>query len=183
MHFRLFDTAIGACAIVWSDGGVVGFLLPEAGETAMRGRVARRFAGALEADAPETPEPVAMAVTGVVAHLEGRLDDLAWVALDQSASPLFNRRVYAITRAIPPGRTLTYGEVAAQLGEPGAAQAVGRALGDNPIPLIVPCHRVLAAGGRLHGFSAPGGIETKRRLLEIEGARAGSEPDLFDPRP
>jgi methylated-DNA-[protein]-cysteine S-methyltransferase len=91
--------------------------------------------------------------------------------------PEFHRRVYDVARAIPPGETLSYGEVAARLGEPAAAQAVGRALGRNPFPIVVPCHRVVAANGALHGFSAPGGIETKRRMLAIEGALA---PALFD---
>ena len=90
--------------------------------------------------------------------------------------PEFNRRVYAVTRTVPPGETTSYGEVAARIGEPGAAQAVGRALGQNPFPIVVPCHRVVAADGRLTGFSAPGGIDTKRRMLEIEGATA---PALF----
>ena len=97
--------------------------------------------------------------------------------LDLDGVPEFHRRVYDVARAIPPGETRSYGEVAAALGEPGAAQAVGRALGRNPVPIVVPCHRVLAADGRLHGFSAPGGIETKRRMLALEGAGA---PTLFD---
>jgi methylated-DNA-[protein]-cysteine S-methyltransferase len=178
--FTLFDTAIGACAVVWGERGIAGFLLPEADEAETRRRLAGRFPDAVEGAAPDT---VARAIARVVAHIGGDLDDLAEVELDLERLPLFHRRVYAVARAIPPGKTLTYGEVAARLGEPGAAQAVGRALGDNPIPVIVPCHRVLAAGGKLHGFSAPGGVETKRRLLEIEGARASDEPDLFDPRP
>ena len=177
--FALFDTAVGACALVWGEAGIVGFFLPEGDEARTRERVARRFPDAREAPAPQV---CAEAVTTVTAHLAGELHDLAKIPVDLAATPLFNRRVYAVARAIPAGRTLTYGEVAARVGEPGAAQAVGRALGDNPIPVIVPCHRVLAAGGRLHGFSAPGGLETKRRLLEIEGARTSDAPDLFDPR-
>ena len=90
--------------------------------------------------------------------------------------PEFNRRVFAVTRTVPPGETTSYGELAARIGEPGAAQAVGRALGQNPFPIVVPCHRVVAADGRLTGFSAPGGIDTKRRMLELEGALA---PALF----
>lgn len=177
--FSLFDTAIGRCALVWGEGGICGFLLPEGDEARTRQRVARRFPAAVEA---EPPDAVAHAARTVAAHLAGDLHELAEIPVDLAAVPLFNARVYAVARAIPAGRTLTYGEVAARIGEPGAAQAVGRALGENPVPVIVPCHRVLAAGGRLHGFSAPGGVETKRRLLEIEGARASDEPDLFDPR-
>jgi methylated-DNA-[protein]-cysteine S-methyltransferase len=175
--FRLFDTAVGACAIAWSEGGIVGFLLPEADREATRRRLLRRHPDAVEA---EPPPAVDRAIGRVVVHLGGALDDLADVALDLAGLPEFHRRVFALARAIPPGRTLTYGEMARRLGEPGAAQAVGKALGENPVPVIVPCHRILAAGGRLHGFSAPGGLTTKRRLLEIERARAGDEPDLFD---
>lgn len=177
--YTLFDTAIGRCALIWGEAGIVGFFLPEADEDQTRSRLARRFPHANETAAPAEQ---AQAIATVTAHLAGELHELAEIPVDLAAVSLFHRRVYAVARAIPAGRTLTYGEVAARLGEPGAAQAVGRALGDNPIPVIVPCHRVLAAGGRLHGFSAPGGVETKRRLLEIEGARASDEPDLFDPR-
>lgn len=177
--FALFDTAIGRCALVWGENGVNGFYLPEIDEDATRRRLARRHPAAVEAEPPPAEADIARTVA---AHLAGELQDLAQLPVDLRETPLFNRRVYDVARAIPAGRTLTYGEVAARLGEPGAAQAVGRALGENPIPVIVPCHRVLAAGGRLHGFSAPGGVETKRRLLEIEGARASVEPDLFDPR-
>ena len=107
---------------------------------------------------------------------DGEPDDLVGIALDTAGVPEFNRRVYAVTRTVPPGETTSYGAVAARIGEPGAAQAVGRALGQNPFPIVVPCHRVVAADGRLTGFSAPGGIDTKRRMLEIEGATA---PALF----
>lgn len=177
--FTLFETAIGACAVVWGERGIAGFFLPEGDAERTRQRLVRRYPEAVEGAAP--PD-VAEVVATVTAHLAGDLHELAGIAVDLSDVPLFNRKVYAVARAIPAGRTLTYGEVAVRLGEPGAAQAVGRALGENPIPVIVPCHRVLAAGGRLHGFSAPGGVETKRRLLEIEGARSSDEPDLFDPR-
>jgi methylated-DNA-[protein]-cysteine S-methyltransferase len=101
------------------------------------------------------------------------------VRLDESALSAFQRTVYAITRAIPAGSTLTYGDVAARAGTPRDARAVGQALGANPYPIIVPCHRVVAADGRMHGFSGPGGTVTKLRLLEIEGWRR-AEPSLFD---
>ena len=95
--------------------------------------------------------------------------------------PPFHRRVYAVARAIAPGTTLTYREVAARLGEPDAARAVGQALARNPIPIIVPCHRVVACGGKPGGFSAPGGIVTKFRLLDLEGVR-NQTLELFDMR-
>jgi methylated-DNA-[protein]-cysteine S-methyltransferase len=171
--FAVFDTPIGRCAIVWGARGVTGVMLPEAEEGAMRARLRRRFPDAEE----RAPEGAAReAVAGMVALLRGEARDLSGVVLDEGAVPAFNRRVYAVARAIPAGRTMTYGEVAALMGERGAARAVGRALGENPFPLIVPCHRVLAAEG-MGGFSAPGGAATKRRILEIEGA-VRPEPTL-----
>lgn len=172
--FTTFDTAIGGCAIAWRGERVTGFQLPETSVAATRKRIAR---GGLQAADP--PEPIARAVTAVVAHVAGTLDDLRWIAVDVDRLPEFDRGVYRITRAIDPGDTMTYGEVAAELGARGAAQAVGQALGRNPIPMIIPCHRVLAAGQRLGGFSAYGGIVTKRELLAIEGADGFSDPTLF----
>lgn len=175
--FTLFETAIGRCGIVWAERGIVALQLPEASEAATRARIRRRCHAAAEAPPPDS---VARAVAGIVALLAGEAADLSEVVLDLGAIPPFNRRVYEIARAIPPGSTLTYGEVAARLGDPGAARDVGAALGANPIPIVVPCHRVLAANGTLGGFSAPGGTATKRRLLTIEGALAEIELPLFD---
>jgi methylated-DNA-[protein]-cysteine S-methyltransferase len=175
--FALFDTAIGQCGLAWSDRGVAGFQLPEAREADTRSRLRRRFASAQEM--PPPPE-IGQAIAGVVALLRGEPVDLSGVPLDMDGVPLFHRRVYEVAQGIGPGRTLTYGEIAERLGEPGSARAVGQALGRNPFAIIVPCHRVLAAGGRLGGFSAPGGVETKLRLLAIEGARLDREPGLFD---
>ncbi|NLD70635.1 MAG: methylated-DNA--[protein]-cysteine S-methyltransferase [Limnobacter sp.] len=185
-RFSLFETVLGQCAIAWSERGIVGVQLPEASAAATRARMLRDFPGAEEAPAPEA---VQAAIARIVALLrgerdaQGRLDDLRSVELDMSAVSSFRRRVYAATRAIPPGRTMSYGELAAQLGEPGAARAVGHALGTNPFAPVVPCHRVLAAGGRSGGFSAEGGVVTKLRMLQIEGARFGEAPGLFDAGP
>ena len=165
--YALFDTALGRCGIAWSARGVVAVQLPEADEATTRSRLARSARGAPEA-AP--PPAVRAAIEAIAALLAGAKRDLEDVALDESGVPAFHRRVYAAARCSPPGRTATYGELAAQLGLPGAARAVGQALGRNPFTLIVPCHRVLAAGGRSGGFSAHGGVTTKLRLLEIEGA-------------
>jgi methylated-DNA-[protein]-cysteine S-methyltransferase len=175
MHgYALFDTTLGRCAIAWSERGVVGTQLPGSDDAATRRRIARALPDAVES----TPPPaVAAAIDAITGLLAGAPDDLASVTLDLHGVPEFHRRVYDVARAIPPGETRSYGDVAAALGEPGAAQAVGRALGRNPVPIVVPCHRVLAADGTLHGFSAPGGIETKRRMLALEGAGA---PTLFD---
>jgi len=113
--------------------------------------------------------------------LAGARDDLCDLPLDLATVPEFHRRVYEVARAIPPGEVLTYGEVAKRLGDPGASRAVGQALGSNPFAPVVPCHRVLAAGGRSGGFSAEGGAITKLKMLEIEGARLGAGPGLFGP--
>lgn len=175
--FCVFETAIGHCGIAWGEHGLVGVQLPLATEEATRACMQRRFPGA--SDTLPTGG-VASAVRRIQALLEGEADDLRDVPLDLSGVPSFHQRVYEITRAIPPGRTLTYGEVAARLGEPGAARAVGQALGHNPFAPVVPCHRVLAAGNASGGFSAEGGVATKLRMLQIEKAQLGAEPGLFD---
>ncbi|WP_328389113.1 methylated-DNA--[protein]-cysteine S-methyltransferase [Nocardia sp. NBC_00416] len=171
-----FDTALGRCAIAWRADAVAQFYLPGHDPDTTPARL-------IGADARWLPAPAdgprAAAIARIRAHLDGETDDLRAIALDLSGIPEFHRAVYAVTRAIDPGRTLTYGEVAERSGAVGAAQAVGQALGRNPIPLIVPCHRVLAADHALHGFSAPGGIETKRRLLAIERTPGFGEPTLF----
>jgi methylated-DNA-[protein]-cysteine S-methyltransferase len=177
MSFSLFDTPVGHCGLVWGERGLVGVLLPEATAAATRARAQRRFGGAHEADAPPDVRQVMARIVGL---LSGERDSLEDIELDTSAVPEFNLRVYALARGILPGQTLTYGEVAHRLGEPHAARAVGKALGANPFPIIIPCHRVLAAGGKSGGFSAPGGARTKLRLLEIEGAALGAGPGLFD---
>jgi methylated-DNA-[protein]-cysteine S-methyltransferase len=174
--FTFFDTAIGRCAIVWSERGVVGVLLPERNEHAARARISKRYPQAAEAPPPAA---VASAIAGIIALIAGERRDLADIALDMADLPEFNRRVYDIARTIAPGTTLTYGAIAARLGEPDA-RAVGEAMGRNPIPVIVPCHRVVAANRKTGGFSAPGGVATKLRLLAIEGARLDDAPTLFD---
>ena len=176
--FCLFPTKLGACGIAWNGTGrITGVQLPETNEAATRARMQRRFP-----DLPlaTPPDPVRRAIERVAALLQGANDDLASIELEWEGVSDFHRRVYAVARAIPPGQTLTYGEVAARLGEPGAARAVGQALGLNPFAPIVPCHRVLAAGGHSGGFSAHGGARTKLQLLEIEGAQLGDGPGLFD---
>lgn len=175
--FCLFDTAIGSCGLAWGEGGIVGAQLPEADEGATRARMRRRFPGATET---QPPAPIQSVAARIAALLGGHPDALLDVALDMDEVSEFHRRVYAITRAIPPGSTLTYGELADRLGEPGAARAVGQALGHNPFAPIVPCHRVLAARSGGGGFSAEGGVATKLRMLQIEKAQLGRERGLFD---
>jgi methylated-DNA-[protein]-cysteine S-methyltransferase len=179
LSFAVFETAIGACAVVWSARGICGVQLPEAGESATRSRVLRRFADAYEA---MPPPAVQDAIDGMAALLRGERRDLTGIVIDDDGFSDFNRRVYAIARAIPPGATVTYGEIAERLGDKTLARAVGQAMGENPTPIIMPCHRVLAAGGKPGGFSASGGVVAKLRLLTIEGAQPNC-PTLFEHLP
>jgi methylated-DNA-[protein]-cysteine S-methyltransferase len=175
--FALFDTDIGPCGIAWGARGVTGVQLPEASEARTRARLVRRYPQAREAP---PPADVRRVIDGIVALLRGEASDLSAAALDMDGVPEFDRRVYEVARDIAPGATLSYGEIAARLGERALARDVGQALGRNPFPLIVPCHRVLAAGGKAGGFSANGGVTTKLRLLTIERARTSDAPTLFD---
>ena len=125
------------------------------------------------------PEAIGTAISGIAALLSGERCDLRSVVLDERALDEFQRRVYAATREIGPGETASYGEIARAIGAPQEARAVGAALARNPFPVVVPCHRVLSASGALHGFSAPGGLRTKRRMLEIEGAPGFTQQALF----
>ena len=168
--FAFFETAIGRCSIVWNARGVARTRLPERDEQATRDRVRSRYPAAHEAS---PPAEIRRAIDDMIALLGGEPKDLRGISLDISQVPEFNRRVYDIARGIPAGSTLTYGEIAQQLGDRALARDVGQALGENPFPIIVPCHRVLAAGGKTGGFSAPGGISTKMRMLTIERARTG----------
>jgi methylated-DNA-[protein]-cysteine S-methyltransferase len=172
--FALFDTAIGRCGIAWGPRGIVGACLPEASDDAARARFRRRLPDGVET-AP--PAEIARIRDAVIALTRGEPIDFTDVTLDLDGVPEFNRQVYDIALRIPAGATLTYGEVAARIGQPDAAQAVGKALGQNPFPHIVPCHRILMAGGKIGGFSAPGGIATKRKLLAIESVLAAPSGD------
>lgn len=175
--FTLFDTVIGRCGLVWGARGLIGVQLPETTPGAAWARLRKRFPDAVEGEPPPEIEAVIDRIRDLLA---GGRDDLADIVLDVEGQSAFNLRVYAIARAITPGDTSTYGEVARAMGEPGAARAVGKALGENPWPIVVPCHRVLASSGGMGGFSAPGGSTTKARLLTIEKARTSAAPTLFD---
>jgi methylated-DNA-[protein]-cysteine S-methyltransferase len=179
LDFAIFDTTIGACGIAWSSRGVYAVQLPEASREATRTRLIKRYPQALEAPPPSA---IRHAIEGIVALLSGESRDLRDIIIDDDGTTEFNRRVYVVTRAIPPGQTLTYGEVAERLGDKSLARAVGQALGENPCPIVMPCHRVLAADGKTGGFSASGGVVTKLKLLTIEGAQPGG-PTLFDDLP
>ena len=175
--YALFDTAIGRCGIAWNARGIVATTLPEADERRARARLLRRCTDAREG-AP--PPDVQRAIDGIVALLAGEAVDLSGVVLDMAGVPAFNARIYAVLRTVPPGETLTYGEVAARLGTGEDARDVGQAMGQNPFPPIVPCHRVVAAGAKSGGFSADGGVATKLRMLAIEGAQVEGTLPLFD---
>lgn len=183
--FTLFETPLGCCGLAWRGSSrdetvLTAVQLPEGSAAATRARLEGRFPAAREAEAAALPPAVAAAARRLAGLLAGAPDDLADLLLDESRLDAFERSVYAVAREIRPGATLTYGEVARRVGRPEAAQAVGRALGRNPWPLVVPCHRVLAAGGRIGGFSATTGIALKRRLLAIESVHAEGPPTLFD---
>ncbi len=165
--YTVFKTPIGHCALAWNAAGLVAVQLPEGSVATTARRICGRLPGAIRR-AP--PRSVQRAIDAILCLLRGGTDELALIPLDLSLYSAFCRRVYELTRAIPAGETLTYGELAARVGEPGAARAVGQAMARNPFPLIVPCHRVLAAHGGAGGFSARGGVDTKFRLLRIEGA-------------
>lgn len=181
--FTLFDTAFGRCALAWTEHGLSAVRLPDASEALTRANLLARQPQASEwpasACSDRAPSFVAAAIAAVQSHLDGQLRDLRELPLDLRRVHAFEGRVYAAARALDPGHTCTYGELAHSIGEPAALRAVGQALGHNPWPLVIPCHRVLAAGGRLGGFSAPGGSDTKRRLLVLEASRVRREGQLF----
>lgn len=170
MAYCRFDTAFGRCAIAWSEVGVSRFELPDTNAARTDGR----------ADEFPPPPRIRAVMDKVASLLAGGRDDLSAAPVDLTGMPAFPRRVLEFIRPLPPGRTTTYGEIARALGEPGGAQAVGQALGRNPIPVIIPCHRVLGANGWRGGFSAPGGVDTKTRLLLAEGVDIRPQPSLFD---
>jgi methylated-DNA-[protein]-cysteine S-methyltransferase len=177
--YALFGTVIGTCGLAWGEAGrrgIVSLQLPEATEALTRQRLTRHLDDPQETVAPQDIQQV---IDDVRALTEGHKIDLGKVTLDMAGISPYNRRLYEAIRAIQPGETRTYGEIAADLGEPGAARAVGRAMGHNPWPIIVPCHRVVAAGGRTGGFSAYGGVDTKLRLLAIEAVHRSTEDALF----
>ncbi|MGJ0120260.1 methylated-DNA--[protein]-cysteine S-methyltransferase [Williamsia sp. MIQD14] len=173
-RYALFDTALGVCGVCWTAPDViVAVALPEDDRADME-----RYLASFDAE-PGAPAPVAGTIDLIRGLMAGSDVDLSAVPVDIADLPDFDRRVYAITRDIPRGRVLTYGAVASRLGQPGAAQAVGRALGRNPIPVVIPCHRVVGAGTEVGGFSAPGGAATKSRILAAEKVSGFGEPTLF----
>lgn len=177
LGWAFYDSPIGRGVLVWdAQGRLAGAQLAAADEAATQALVQRRWPGL-----PEQPPPAAVQdwLTRLAGLFRGVADDFTDLPLAMDALGAFDRRVLTLARAIPPGQTRRYGELAQALGEPGAARAVGAALGRNPFAPIVPCHRVLAAGGRTGGFSAPGGAADKQRLLALEAGWFGPQRSLF----
>jgi methylated-DNA-[protein]-cysteine S-methyltransferase len=175
--YTIFDTMIGRCGIAWGDSGVIGVQLPEAREIETRRRLFRLYPEARELRPPLNVE---LAIEGIVALLRGEAADLSEVMLDMTGIPAFDARVYQFTRTIPRGETRSYGEVAAGLRASGAVHSVAQAISRNPFMIVVPCHRVLEAGGYADKISPNGGTISKRRLLSIEGAKMTFSKTLFD---
>jgi methylated-DNA-[protein]-cysteine S-methyltransferase len=171
--FALFETRLGVMAIVWRGDAVIGLRLPDTDQSETRRRVRARRQGAEER---ALEGAAAEAAAGVVALAAGEKRDLTVVAVELPEMDEIARGALLAARAIPPGETRTYGEIARGLGDVALARRVGQAMARNPVPVIIPCHRVMGEGGKLTGFSAPGGLDTKLRLLEIEGAL---KPSLF----
>jgi methylated-DNA-[protein]-cysteine S-methyltransferase len=174
MHYHLFETSAGICGIAWNEAGITRLQLP-ADNAAATERLLRRRAPGAE---PATPTPdVTEAVAAVQRYFEGKETDFSAFRLDLGEQDAFFRQIYAAARRVGWGRTTTYGTLAKELGAgPEAARDVGQAMARNPVALIIPCHRVLAAGGKAGGFSAPGGSAAKIRLLALEGIHVGSPP-------
>jgi methylated-DNA-[protein]-cysteine S-methyltransferase len=164
-YYALFETSIGSCALSWNEEGVSGVWFPEASNAHTRERIWSEHPGIREA----VPEGWAQtAIEKIRRLLEGHAPDLSNIPLDLRKVPPFHRKVYAAARRIPPGKTMSYAELAEAAGSPRGSRAVGQAMARNPFPILVPCHRVLASRGKLGGFSGAGGLDTKRLLLSIE---------------
>jgi methylated-DNA-[protein]-cysteine S-methyltransferase len=179
-HYCVFDTAIGPCGVAWSGRGLRRLQLPESD----RGATERRLSASAARATGAVPAEIDQLIADIQGYMTGRSVDFAAVAIDLTDVEPFESRVYAAARAVAWGQTVSYGELARRIDSPGAARAVGRALARNPVPVVVPCHRILAKGHRIGGFSAPGGTFTKERLLGLEGVRVETGtpllPGLFE---
>jgi methylated-DNA-[protein]-cysteine S-methyltransferase len=179
MPWTLFDTAIGPCGLAWSDEGVTCLQLPEETRARTRDRLLSRAGIADGSRATKTtPSWVTQAIDLARAHLDGRPQSFASIPLDLADVAPFATNVYRALQAVAAGSTVSYGALARTVGSPGASRAIGRAMATNPIPILIPCHRVLASEGKPGGFSAYGGVLTKERILALEGWTP-PEPPLF----
>lgn len=181
MPWTLFDTSIGTCGFAWNEAGITQVQLPEATREATAERlISRAGESGPPASSRATPAWVTDAIARACAHLAGKTQDFADVPIDLSRLPAFTAKIYRALQAVPAGETVAYGELAARVGSPGSARAVGRAMAENPFPLLVPCQRVLGRSGKMVGFSAYGGILTKEKILAIERATgAPKQTPLF----
>jgi methylated-DNA-[protein]-cysteine S-methyltransferase len=173
-RYRLFETPLGPCGIAWTDCGVARLQLPESDRSATERRLRRTAT-----QGGTAPAEIEQVIGNVHWYLSGRSTDFSAAALDLANVGAFEQKVYALVRTIPWGQTVSYGEIAQQMRSPHAARAVGQALARNPIPIIIPCHRIVAKGHRIGGFSAYGGRLTKERLLALEGVRLEETPPLL----
>jgi methylated-DNA-[protein]-cysteine S-methyltransferase len=166
--YLIFPTALGQAGVAFRHAGMVALELPDASQS----RSLARLSAAAGSTAPSVAPPpwVDAAIGQLTRYFEGNAEDLSGIPLDLSSVPPFHRKVYEALRRLGRGKICTYGELAALAGSPMASRAVGQALAKNPLPILIPCHRVVASGGRPGGFSAPGGLDTKARLLALEGA-------------
>jgi methylated-DNA-[protein]-cysteine S-methyltransferase len=170
-HYAVFETAAGFCAIAWNGTGIVRFQLPTRSAEATERALSRRVPGALSA---LPPTEISAVIVAAQRYFAGEKIDFSDVRVDLARQDEFFRRIYTALRRVGYGQTTTYGALAKELGAgPEAARDVGQAMASNPVPLIIPCHRVLAAGGKVGGFSAPGGTSAKVRMLELEGVHVG----------
>jgi methylated-DNA-[protein]-cysteine S-methyltransferase len=174
MHYCLFETDLGACGVAWGERGLARFQLPEADRRATERRLRLR-AEVSSAAAP--PRGIAAVIAEVQRYMAGERVDFSAVALDLTGVAPFHAEIYAAARGIGWGETTTYGELARRVGSPGAARAVGQAMAHNPVPVIIPCHRILASGNKVGGFSAFGGARSKQKLLGLEGVRIGARQE------
>jgi methylated-DNA-[protein]-cysteine S-methyltransferase len=167
-QYTVFDTAFGVCGVRWSESGVTRFALPQADGYKTEERVK---ATVQDCRCDDAPPAIAHLIAEIQRYFAGEEIDFSDVAIDVKDRNAFERSIYAAARAIGFGYTATYGELARRAGAPRLTRETGQALGRNPVPLIVPCHRIVAADGKLGGFSAPGGNATKERMLALEGSR------------
>lgn len=179
-NMTLFPTTLGRCALAWSDRGLLGFQLPERNDRQTLAALRERLPREASPGAGERPAWVDETMARVAAHLAGKAQDFGAVPLDMAGIASFHQTIYRAMRSLAPGRLVTYGELAALAGSPGAARAVGQAMRRNRFPLIIPCHRVVASGGKPGGYSAADGLETKERLLALEGTSLHARRSLFD---
>jgi len=174
---HLFETPLGWMGVAWSDGGITRVLTPQ-GERQDCERRLMRFAGdnTVAVETGSLPKDVAEAVALLTRYAAGETIDFSTVKVDLDGIEQFRLDIYDAARKLKFGQTVTYGQLATAAGHPGEARDTGQALGANPVPIVVPCHRILAAGGKIGGFSAPGGSRTKEKLLALEGVQLGPPP-------